>query len=514
MRDVRCRPSVNVAAAVLVAAALGLAACSKSEPPAAPAAPVAPPAAPSAAAPAAPPAAPAATPPAPSATAAPAGTAAAAAAPVDEALKRAAAEAYVFAYPLVLMDVTREADTATTPVNTFEHDRRARDATTARGDFPNADVLYSRAWLDLSKEPVVLSFPEAKDRYYVMPMVDAWTNVFSSPGKRTTGAEKRDFAVVGPFYKGALPDDLTPIKAPTDMVWVVGRIEASGPGDAAAAAKLQERFTAAPLSQWKKRAAPRRAAAPASARGDAKGTPMEQVNAMDAGQFFARVAQLLPQNPPAKEDAAIVDKMSKFGLVSGKPFDFAKRDPAQQQAIADGVKAAREALATGLRSDLGDLRNGWSIYFESGRYGTNYGLRAVMAAVNLGANAPEDAVFAAARFDSQGRRLNGANRYVLHFDKGQAPPTEAFWAVSVYDDARHFVANPLKRYNRGDQDGLAANPDGSLDLYLQKDSPGKDKEANWLPTPPGDFIAMLRIYWPKQDVLDRRWTPPAIRPAS
>ena len=456
-----------------------MAACGKSEPPP----PAAPPAAKVAPAPAAP-------------------------NPTD-ALKRLAGEVYVYAFPLVLMDVTREIAVARTPVNAFDHDRRLADPA-AKGAFPNPDVLYSRAWLDLGKEPVVLSFPESRDRYYVMPMLDAWTNVFSSPGARTTGTDKRDFAIVGPFYKGAIPDELTPINAPTDMVWVVGRIEAAGKSGAAAAAKLQERFVATPLSQWKKRGSK---PAPASAaRVDATAPPADQVAAMDTGKYFARVAALLPRNPPAKEDAAMVAKMTTLGLVAGQPFDLARLDPDKAAAITDGVKAAREAMTTGMRSDLGDLRNGWSIYWGTGRYGVNYGLRAVVAAVNLGANAPEDAIFATASFDAQGRRLTGANRYVLHFNKDAAPPVEAFWALSVYDENRRLVANPLSRYDLGDKDGLARNADGSLDLYVQKESPGADKASNWLPAPAGPFAAVLRLYWPKQDVLDRRWSPPGLTP--
>jgi hypothetical protein len=429
----------------------------------------------------------------------------------NDALKRLAAEVYVYAFPLVLMDVTREIAVARTPVNTFDHDRRAADPAT-QGAFPNPDVLYTRAWLDLAKEPLVLSFPESRDRYYVMPMLDAWTNVFSSPGVRTTGADKRDFAIVGPFSKVTVPDDLTPIKAPTDVVWVVGRIEAAGKGGVAAAAKLQDRFVATPLSQWKKRGP--KPAPVTAARVDATTPPAAQVDAMDAGRYFARVAALLPRNPPAKEDAAMVDKMARLGLVAGQPFDLAKLDSEKAAVISDGVKTAREAMATGLRSDLGELRNGWSIYLGTGRYGANYGLRAVTAAVNLGANAPEDAIFATATFDAQGRRLTGTNRYVLHFNKDASPPVEAFWSLSMYDENRRLVANPLSRYDLGDKDGLTRNPDGSLDLYIQRESPGADKASNWLPAPGGPFAVMLRLYWPKQDVLDRRWSPPPLTPAS
>ncbi|HET9045430.1 MAG TPA: DUF1254 domain-containing protein [Casimicrobiaceae bacterium] len=467
------------AIATAVALCATLAGCGKSEPPPAPA----PPPTPVAAAPA---------PPDP-----------------NVAIKRLAGEVYIYSYPLVLMDLVREAAAARTPPNTFEHDRKTADPATA-GAYPNPDVLFSRAWLDLSKEPVVLSFPESRDRYYVMPMIDAWTNVFSSPGVRTTGNEKRDFAVVGPFFKGALPDELTPIKSPTDMVWVVGRIEATGKGGAAAAAKLQERFVATPLSQWKKRPGKAASAAPAKAAA----SPVDQVAALDAGAYFARVAALLPRNPPAKEDAAMVEKLKSLGIVAGQPFDLSKSPPDKTAAITEGVKSAREAMATSARSNLGDLRSGWSMYWDTGRYGANYGLRAVMAAVNLGANAPEDAIFVTTTFDSQGRKLTGANRYVLHFNKDAAPPAEAFWSLSMYDENRRLVTNPLSRYALGDKDNLTRNADGSIDLYVQKDSPGPDKASNWLPAPAGPFTVTLRIYWPKQDVLSRRWSPPTLSPVT
>ncbi len=468
--------------ALLAAGAL-VAACGKSEPPAPPPAPPAPVAQ-----------APAPAPPPPNPNA---------------GLQRLAGEAYVFTYPLVLMDVTREIDTAEAPVNTFDHERRTADPST-KGIYPNPDILYSRAWLDLSKEPVILSFPESRDRYYVMPMLDAWTNVFSSPGVRTTGNEKRDFAIVGPFYKGALPDDVTVIKAPTDMVWVVGRIEAAGKGGAAAAAKLQDRFSATPLSKWKKRPGK----APPASHASPQAPATEQVARMDAGAYFARVASLLKQNPPTKEDGPIVEKMKTLGIVAGQPFDIGKLAPDKATAIADGVKTAREAMARSAGSNLGDLRNGWSIYLDTGRYGANYGLRAVMAEVNLGANAPEDAIFATTMFDAQGRKLTGANRYTMHFAKDAAPPAEAFWSLSVYDANRHLVSNPIARYEISDKDDIRRNADGSIDIPIQKDAPEGDKAQNWLPAPAGPFIVMLRVYWPKAAMLERRWTPPVLTPAS
>ena len=231
---------------------------------------------------------------------------------------------------------------------------------------------------------------------------------------------------------------------------------------------------------------------------------------MDAQTFLSRLAMLLAGNPPTPPDPAIEAKLKQLGIVPGQAFEIGKLDAASQAAVQEGVKSAKDAIATAARGSLGDLRNGWTIHWDLGRYGTNYGLRAVMASLNLGANAPEDALFASTRFDGGGRPLNGANRYVLRFPKNGKAPTDAFWSLSMYDDKHRFVGNPLGRHNIGDRDKPQENADGSMEIYIQHDNPGKDKESNWLPAPKGDFNLMMRVYWPRQEMLDRRWTPPAV----
>jgi len=184
------------------------------------------------------------------------------------------------------------------------------------------------------------------------------------------------------------------------------------------------------------------------------------------------------------------------------------------QGIEDGLKAARDSMVAAAKGSTGDLRNGWTIYWDLGRYGTNYGLRALTAWLNLGASAPEDVLAPSTRLDGGGRVLSGANKYVLHFDKGKTPPTEAFWSLTMYNDKLLFVANPLERYAISSRDRLAVNPDGSLDIYIQHDNPGKDKEANWLPAPKDNFNVTLRVYSPKQEMSERRWVPPPIQRAT
>ncbi len=438
----------------------------------------------------------------------------AAAPAVDEKMKRLAAEVYVYAYPLVLMDLTRVAQTAKVPINTFTHKRGVPDASTTDAVSPNADFLYSQAWLDLSKGPVILSVPDTKGRYYLFAMLDAWTNVAASLGKRTTGTEKGDFAIVGPRWKGTLPGGVSEVKSPTEVAWIVARTQINGKADVAAVNKIQDQYKLKPLAAPAKSSA--KASETPSGGVDAKTEPREQIAKMDVATFFTRFAMLLPANPPVKEDAAVVEKMKALGIVAGQPYDPGKQEALAAKAIAEGAKSALEAIVTSAKRPGGgaDFRNGWMIERDLGRWGTDYGKRAVNAYKGLGVNAPEDAIFMFSQFDGGGHRLDGANRYVLHFDSGKAPPTEGFWSLSLYDDKQHFVVNPLERFNIGSQDKLAFNPDGSLDIYIQNKDPGRDKASNWLPAPTGSFNLILRVYAPKQDVIDGRWVAPGIRRAT
>jgi hypothetical protein len=438
---------------------------------------------------------------------APAAPAPAAPAPAasPEELQRLAREVYVYAYPLVVMDVASEIATAKTPINSFQHRRTLPDPSSTETPYPTVDTLSSAAWLDLSAGPVILSVPDTKGRYYQMPMLGGWTDVFQSPGKRTTTTEKREFAIVGPKWRGEIPKLAEEIRAPTDLVWINARIQVNGKGDVAAVNKLQDQFKLAPMSKSKKPTA-----AP-SANVDPKTPPVEQVAKMDAKTYFTRVAMLLPTNPPGKEDAAMIDRAKKLGIVPGQRFDTSKLDAARASAIEEGAKSALGAIRASAAGATGEIRNGWTLNWDLGRYGTNYGLRAVVAYSALGANAPEDALFARTRLDGGGRALSGANKYVLHFDKGKQPPTEAFWSVTMYNDKGFLVANPIERYSIGDREKPRLNADGSLDIYLQQESPGKDKESNWLPAPKDNFNVMLRVFWPKADFVERRWTPPPIQ---
>jgi hypothetical protein len=437
----------------------------------------------------------------------------------EEAAFALGVEAYIYGYPLVLMDMTRQVLTnvpspvkGRAPLNQFAHIRAFPTPEHKDVVSPNADTLYSVAWLDLSREPLVLHVPDTAGRYYLMPLMDAWTNVFASPGKRTTGTREGTFLISGPGWKGTVPAGVTRIAAPTNLVWLIGRTQANGKDDFPAVHALQKQYTLTPLSAWGKPYTPPERV-PVEPGVDQKTPPVQQVAKLDAAAFFQRLATVLKANPPPAADAGMVEKLGRLGIVPGKEFDFAKLDAATQKGLQRAVTAAPLAILVGAPK-IGKRENGWQVSRELGTYGTDYRKRAVAARLLLGAVPPEDAIYPLTTVDGAGRKLTGSQRYVLHFAKGQTPPVHAFWSLTMYNSDRFFVENPLERYAIGDRDKLRFNADGSLDLYIQHESPGKDKEANWLPAPRGEFILILRLFWPKKEAIEGVWKiPPVIRAA-
>lgn len=428
---------------------------------------------------------------------------------------RLAADAYIFGYPLVLVDTTCRVMTAVArpngalaPLNQVAHRRTFPDPSSNNLVAPNADTLYSTAWLDLTAEPMVLSVPAMGDRYYVIQLLDAWTNVFASPGSRTTGSAKRDFVIVGPWWSGRLPPALMELRAPTNIVWLIGRIETDGPRDYAAVHAIQNRCLLAPLSCWEREGREIEETRPLLPPADMRSTPVEQVARMDATAFFERLNTLMATNPPGVADAAALDQFASIGIAPGQ----AGRGDGPESALAAGVSAARDHLIAAAAKPQGERVDGWRISPSNmGRFGTDYLSRAVVALLGLGANLREDAVYAHATVDADGESLHGANRYVVRFRKGALPPVRGFWSVSMYDTSRRFIENVLGRYAIGDRDNLTFSNDGALTLYVQHQSPGIAYSSNWLPAPAGHFSLIMRLYWPAQAVLDGAWKPPAVQ---
>jgi hypothetical protein len=428
-------------------------------------------------------------------------------------------EAYVYGFPLIMMDLTKDAGTATTtagettaPINQFAVMTRYPDASFRAVARTGLDTLFAVAWADLDKEPLVLSVPDTNGRYYVIALFDMWSNVFASISKRTTGTGAANFLIAEPGWQGAAPADVKQtFRSPTRFVWVNGQMQADGPKDYDVVNALQKQYKLTPLSAWGLTGSlPSEPPVPADV--GAKGSPLAQVQKMDAGAYFGRLARLMKNNPPFPADAAMIEKLKAVGIEPGKDFDIGKLDP----GTAEGVRRAMDGFAL-LQKGVSKMKtdNGWIVMpKDMGNYGVDYETRAGIAMVGLGAIEPHDVTYPTAFLDGDDKPLDAANRYVLHFDKGQTPPTNATWSVSMYDPQGFYVPNAINRYDLAAWMPLKTNADGSLDLYIQSSSPGVDKEANWLPAPAsGPFNLTLRDYWPRESMLDGTYKVPPIKKA-
>ncbi|MGO9139679.1 MAG: DUF1254 domain-containing protein [Syntrophales bacterium] len=427
-------------------------------------------------------------------------------------------EAYQYFYPLISMDMTRRLAANLPagvipgggPMNAFHHMRAFPSADFRAVVRPNFDTLYSSAWLDLTKEPMIISAPDTNGRYYLLPMLDMWSDVFASPGKRTSGTKAASFAVVPKGWKGKLPNGIARIESPTSFVWIIGRTQTNGPKDYEAVHKVQDGYKVTPLSQWGKKTKPAKSVADPNV--DMKTPPLVQVNSMPAAKYFSYAADLMKLNPPHITDWSQIARLKRIGIEPGKSFDLDKASPevkaALERAVVDGLKLMKEKLTTVAR-----VVNGWQMNTDTmGVYGNYYLKRAVIAMAVLGANQPEDSIYPLCITDADGKPLNGTNKYVVHFAKGELPPSEAFWSITMYDAEGFQVANKLNRFAIGDRDNLKYNNDDSLDIYIQNESPGAEKESNWLPSPSQGMLGLtMRLYAPKVPALNGSWNPPAVK---
>lgn len=430
-----------------------------------------------------------------------------------------AKDAYVYAYPFMIEYATiRQAANyaeptgivAQAPVNQFSHAREFPPTDFKAVVRPNADTLYSIANLDLGPEPLVLSIP-ATDRYFMMPMLSLWTDVFAVPGTRTTGPNTaRDFLVVGPYWRGETPAGLDVIRSPTRFVTVGGRTQTNGASDYGAVHKIQAGYKLVPLSAWGKGdyVPPKGKVDPSI---DMKTPPPVQVERMDAAAYFGLFAALLKDNPPGALDYPMIHRLERTGFKAGERFDLAAASPAIRQAFEKATTDGKALVAQLGKQAAGQGSKGWTYNTRSADFGIDYRYRAAVASYGLGMNLPQDAIYPSLSSDAVGKPLNGNFKYVLHFNKGKLPPVEGFWSLTAYDRDGHFIPNELNRQAIGDRSNLQTSADGSVDLYIQADSPGPDKEANWLPVSKAPFTLMLRLYSPKEEVVDRTWTPPPLR---
>lgn len=427
-----------------------------------------------------------------------------------------ARDAWLYAYPIVTMDVTMhqatnvpDAESAamrTTP-NRFAHARRCPaldDRDVVRFNF---DTLYSFAWLDLADEPVVVTAPDTAGRYFPLPMTDMWTNLFMTVGTRTVGNGGGHRAVVPPGWTGRLPEGVGRIDAPTPVVRIIGRTRTNGPSDHEAVHRAHDGYRLTPLSQWGQ--TPEPPAGRVDPPVDDATPPMLQVDALGGVAMLRRLAGLMGRHRPQVIDHPILTRMRReLGLVPGRPFDPDRL-----------VRTARETIERAAADALADMQGPWErtglivdgstmLNDNIGTYGTSYRKRALVAKGGLGANLPEDAVYPTAATDGEGRPLDGAYRYALRFEPGQLPPADASWSLTMYDMDGFHIATPLDRHALGDRDPLEYGPDGSVGIHVQPESPGPEREANWLPVQEGSFNLMLRLSAPQRRFLAGDWTPP------
>ena len=427
---------------------------------------------------------------------------------------RDAAQAYLFGFPLVIMDVTREAFVATQgPENTLVRVRRFPDASFRAVVRPNVDTLYTTAFIDMDRGPWRFEMAANDLRYETMPLMDGWTNVFAAPGSRTTGRDGGRFLLVGPKWQGTPPGGLTLLRSPTRIAWLIGRTQTHGEADYPLVHRLQDGLR---LTRWPAPADSAPDAAPAPAAASAAGTaaatpappPIEQMRAMDTTALFERLARLMADNPPSPADAPMVETLDRLGLAPGRPPQWG---PLQRSAAALGRWLADRQVARALAAPPTSPQGWFTPPSHVGRYGTDYATRAAVAMVGLGANLPDDAIYPVARVDGQGRRLDGSHRYRLHFAADAGPPVHAFWSVTAYGPDDFFIDRPERRYALGDRDPLVRNADGSLDLWIQAEPPAPAQRSNWLPVQAGQpFLLNARLYWPRTEALDGRWQMPPL----
>lgn len=438
--------------------------------------------------------------------------------------KELARDIYQFAYPIVLMDITKQQMTSVAdatselghaPVNQFAHLRSYPDANAKDVVRPNFDTLYSSAWIDLTNGPVVLTVPNTNGRYYLVPSLDMWTDVFASVGSRTTGTKSGHYAYVPKGWKDSLPEGMERIEAPTNVFWIIGRIQTNGPSDYKNVRKIQDGLKLTPIQQWGMQYTPP-TTSKVESKNEGKAPPLEQVAKLTGVEIFSRLAELMKKYPPHGNDYPILFRMKEFGLFPGQSWNSKKLDKAVISSINEGAKMAIAELQAGMSEVAGIKVNGWNMSLDNmGTYGTSYRQRAIVALGGLGANLPVDAIYPLATEDADGNQLRGEEKYVLHFKKGELPPANAFWSLTMYDVQGFQVPNSLNRFAIGDRDNLKFNRDGSLNIYIQAQSPGTEYESNWLPSPSsGIIVPTLRIYSPTAEVLTGKWVPPPFEKVS
>ena len=435
-------------------------------------------------------------------------------------------QAYVFAYPWLyfaelenLWIGTSKEKGIDMPWNKFYHFRNTVDAKYRAGGSPNNDTLYSLVFLDVSKEPIILSHPDIEDRYFTFEITSITSDNFAYIGTRTTGGKGGNYLIAGPDWKGKLPEGVQmpaqangtkmmslPPVSPTPHVFILGRTQVMNKQDAKVVNKLQDQYILTQLSQWGKKNAKMPTTRKAMKPFDRKTDPLADWKTINA---------MLQRDPPLEQNRNLLAMFKDIGV--GPGLDVDKMDDATKRGLA---RAAKDGLVLikkmGASTGYGKVINGWKFspntMGSAGYYGDFVTRGAIQSGVGIVANDPEEAVYPLTSTDKDGQPLVGANRYTMTFAPGKLPKVKYFWSLTMYDDTNCLVDNPLHRYAISSENKTyKPASDGSVTLYIQNQSPGKDKESNWLPAPKsGSFHFAFRTYGPAKEIVDQTWQIPGL----
>ena len=414
-------------------------------------------------------------------------------------------QAYLYAFPLVLMDATRTVSTNTetpngtrAPINQFIHAEKLADAASRAVVTPNVDTIYTQAFLDVGSEPMLYGVPQT-DRFFNVQVLDAWTNtaaVLEAPGL---------YAITRSDWQGELPEGVQRIDVPTTRVWTIARIVLSGQEDLPNVRAIQDKMQLMPLSAYQMDSW----TAPAGTYDPAYDfVPVQHVLALSPQEFFDTANQLMETNPPAAADAPVLRELAALHVGPGEKFDdkaLGLFSGLRWKLMLLQLKGKLKAEAANYAQQMGQ----WIYYGDPiGDFGTAYTYRAMVALMGLGANTTDVAIYPKTDVDSTGAVLTGKKTYTLHI--GAEPPTKekGFWSVTAYGEDDFLIDNAIDRYCVNDRSGLHRNPDGSIDIILSKEAP--EDTTNWLPVGEGDFHLFLRIYKPDTAALEG-WQPPVVR---
>ena len=421
-------------------------------------------------------------------------------------------EAYIYAIPLVIMDLTQQVETNVferdgvligAPINQFYHRQTTATADDRSVVRLNVDTVYSFAWLDLSDDALVFSKPKT-DFYCTIGILDAYTNCYHVLGTGGLGGEEAAvYTLHGPDYTGEILEGSIQIALPTNMAWMMGRLEYNN--NLSQIRETQNAFSLIPLSEYGN---PDYVLPQGTFDAENLFEPFYKIQEMPLDVFFNKFNQLAIANPGTEDDQPALDRYAQIGVGADLVFNLNDFPLSTRQAMQSAIPSIIDKV---INFRNGYTVNGWDFFDNSlARWGTDYIFRANIALIGLGGNPVVMAVYPTTSYDGVGNILNGNNNYIIRFEDGQLPPAQAFWSITVYDTDGFLIPNEINKYAIRSKDNFVVNNDNSIDFYLQVEPPPRELINNWLPIPKDEFGLAMRIYRPLESVINRTWEPPPV----